>query len=1082
MAVLALGALGAGIGYAAFGTQLALSAGWLIGSTLGNSMFGAKLPTQQGPRLNDLSVQASAYGQALPRLYGYNRAAGNVIWATPIVEASTTTTSGGGGKGGGGSQQTTVTYTYSVSFAVAFSSTQITGIRRIWADGTLLFDAGSGLSTLAPSINSIASTVVYPGSSSQSADPTIQAAQGAGNTPAFRNTAYIVFSGMQLANFGNRIPNISVEVTPPAPSGYDTFVKTYTSGVSSDFSLAFLTPFVFAYDSTTGFVTVSIAQFTAFAALLYKGVYNLSGVRQGAFINGSALPVPGGGFSNVSTPAQNIADMIIINQGKWWNCMLGTGSASSIGLTNPVTNGYMYLFKTSVNYVLAWYNPAQTTWNLTTFALGTDRPADAPGTTVTVTMFGGNAQEFWASFDGTYIWQSAPNGAGIGGACTLRKYDTSLNLLKSWTFTSHRTSGAQMTIYCLPENSPVGAPGSLYVGMNGSLGSKLWDLPAAGGAATLRSSPTIQTTFTDLFTNITPGILFGTTEVMSLTRSVPGTTSVSSILTDISTQCGLTAGDIDVTQITPTVTGFAIGSIMSGRDAIAYLQKGFFFDQIETGGKITWIPRGGASVVTLGDDDVAAYEQTPNEEGVDLLTMTHKQELDLPKTEIIQFPNYTTDYQSGSQPATRVITRASNIVNETLPIVMTDAQAYAVAYTLLYMAWVGRDSGLLLTSRKFLYLDPADVIVYTSTATGLTYTFRILESTYNPPGGLMQLNVVVEDSTIYTASGSGSTAPLVTQTVPTIGITKLAIMDLPIMQDDDNDAGWYISMSGSYTDWKSATSFQSIDAGVSYRADDFFAKTAIMGLSTTALGAFGAARNCFDLEHKLTVQLDRADMTLASVTDLQLLNGANSACLGNEVIQFATAVLNGDGTYTVSRLLRNRKNSDGTQGATVHTVGERFIVLNSGSSLRAARDTSYIGRSVMVKPVTTGATVAATSATTFVAAGNALKPFSPAQVGGGRDVIGNLTINWIRCNRLSGEWRNLVDVPQSEDTLQFSIDILSAPGGAVKRTINVTDVQTVQYSAADQVTDFGSTQSSIAIAIYQISSQVGRGFASVASI
>ena len=62
MAVLALAAAGAAIG-SSFGYA---AAGWMVGSFLGQMLFpsGAKAPDQtlEGPRLGDLSVQASTYG------------------------------------------------------------------------------------------------------------------------------------------------------------------------------------------------------------------------------------------------------------------------------------------------------------------------------------------------------------------------------------------------------------------------------------------------------------------------------------------------------------------------------------------------------------------------------------------------------------------------------------------------------------------------------------------------------------------------------------------------------------------------------------------------------------------------------------------------------------------------------------------------------------------------------------------------------------------------------------------------------------------------------------------------------------
>ncbi|WP_446686622.1 baseplate multidomain protein megatron [Paracoccus jeotgali] len=55
----------------------------------------------------------------------------------------------------------------------------------------------------------------YPGDEAQMSDPFIAAKMGAGATPAYRGTAYVVFEELALARFGNRIPQFSFEVFRP---------------------------------------------------------------------------------------------------------------------------------------------------------------------------------------------------------------------------------------------------------------------------------------------------------------------------------------------------------------------------------------------------------------------------------------------------------------------------------------------------------------------------------------------------------------------------------------------------------------------------------------------------------------------------------------------------------------------------------------------------------------------------------------------------------------------------------------------------------------------------------------------------
>jgi hypothetical protein len=123
---------------------------------------------------------------------------------------------------------------------------------------------------------------------------------------------------------------------------------------------------------------------------------------------------------------------------------------------------------------------------------------------------------------------------------------------------------------------------------------------------------------------------------------------------------------------------------------------------------------------------------------------------------------------------------------------------------------------------------------------------------------------------------------------------------------------------------------------------------------------------------------------------------------------------------------------------------------------------------------------AGTIAQNFTYSAVALKPYSPAQIAGTRDGSGNLTLNWVRRTRIGGDWSSGVDVPLSEESEKYEIDIMS--GVTIKRTITGLTSPTASYTAAQQVTDFGSAQSSLTVNVYQLSAKVGRGFAGNATV
>lgn len=173
--------------------------GGLIGNQIDSTVFGRG--SREGPRLKELAVSTSSYGQPLARHFGRMRVPGTIIWSTEIIERSSKE---GGGKG----QPSTKTYSYSVSFAVALSSTPLASIGRIWADGNLLRGASGDLKVGGE-------MRAYLGFGDQAPDHLIVADRGE-STPGFRDTAYVVFEDLQLADYGNRIPALTFEVFGPS--------------------------------------------------------------------------------------------------------------------------------------------------------------------------------------------------------------------------------------------------------------------------------------------------------------------------------------------------------------------------------------------------------------------------------------------------------------------------------------------------------------------------------------------------------------------------------------------------------------------------------------------------------------------------------------------------------------------------------------------------------------------------------------------------------------------------------------------------------------------------------------------------
>lgn len=213
MATLLLQAAGGALG-GMVGGPMGAMAGRAIGAIAGAAIDGALMGggegdgtrTVEGPRLREMPGLGSTEGAPIPRVYGRARVGGELIWATRFEEVASTQVSRArapGGKSTGKPTQTVKTaYSYYANLAIGLCEGPVAFVRRVWADGREIDQ------------NAIVMRF-HNGSETQAPDPLIVAKEGAGNAPAYRGLAYVVFEYLPLEAYGNRIPQFSFEVVRP---------------------------------------------------------------------------------------------------------------------------------------------------------------------------------------------------------------------------------------------------------------------------------------------------------------------------------------------------------------------------------------------------------------------------------------------------------------------------------------------------------------------------------------------------------------------------------------------------------------------------------------------------------------------------------------------------------------------------------------------------------------------------------------------------------------------------------------------------------------------------------------------------
>lgn len=207
------------------------------------------------------------------------------------------------------------------------------------------------------------------------------------------------------------------------------------------------------------------------------------------------------------------------------------------------------------------------------------------------------------------------------------------------------------------------------------------------------------------------------------------------------------------------------------------------------------------------------------------------------------------------------------------------------------------------------------------------------------------------------------------------------------------------------------------------------------------------------------------------------MNGANSALLLKangepEILQFREAVLQADGSYLLSGLLRGRRGTDIYCAG--HQVGETFVLLEEATAARLTLALGDLGLARSWRAVGAGQLFDEAQTVIRIHTGRDLRPYAVAHanaVVSGADIL----LSWVRRTRIGGELRDGTGtVPLAETVEAYEIDILDAPGGAVLRTLT-SNTASVTYPAAAIAVDFGAIPASLSVVITQMSGVIGRG-------
>jgi hypothetical protein len=743
------GVVGAIIG-AYFGEP---TVGWMIGAAIG----GLFVPKPITHALTDLTVQTSQYGAGCPQIFGTQRTAGNVIWASERQWISLTG-GGKGGKGGGGGGSkggSPGQGYYLVNIAIAICEGPITGVKRIWTGGDLIFDDGQQVlvpsrasggkkgGTTAPSYqtfnanngpvtssggSAVGNWVLYHGTLDQPPDPTVN--QGI----AYGGICYIVFNQMYLGP-GGAIPPLTFEVVTVgalnAPAVIDTFSPIVTVNGNSE-------------SLTTGMASTPIIDSLGNPLQCSQGS---PGQNWWVKLTPAGVPIQAGPVLGATAKDQNINFMQYgaqsfgaLDNGNDETSLYGidpdTGIVNAMQPTTGVGSGRLgygilavdseYVYCGAANIVIGLYPNGNPITQDGTYAV-----AYNGGTSRMLAETLGDMEGSSAACNGIYCGSNGSNGltfwnvaTGATQALALGTVATTTDGNQFWISYFVGTQGylVEATINALQTaTDPIVTLGT-PVPVSTFLTPIVWVDGKIWGAST-RSAPLLQidpTTGAQLNSlNVgAEAISYDGTYIWTYDGNyhridpggrviTEGTTTLPEAITTLCIRAGI--AQYDVGRLSTTPVNFIRQDTTDARSILKVLSTAYLFDMVDSAGVLTFVPHGTASVATIPLADLGFGPDTPTAQPP--YAATRQQGIDLPRSVRVRYRSAALNWNKYEQMFSLESYDEGREVVIDLPLTLDDPTAYNIASLACCIPHIERMQYAFTTSLKWLALEPGDVVM-----------------------------------------------------------------------------------------------------------------------------------------------------------------------------------------------------------------------------------------------------------------------------------------------------------------------------------------------------------------------------------
>ena len=531
------------------------------------------------------------------------------------------------------------------------------------------------------------------------------------------------------------------------------------------------------------------------------------------------------------------------------------------------------------------------------------------------------------------------------------------------------------------------------------------------------------------------------------------TQPLASVVAEICERSGL--NDFGVAEVFGLVRGYSQAETGSARAALQPLMLAYGFEAVERDGVLQFKMRGGQVTTSINRELLV---QSKDLDGT--IETTRAPEAEMAGRIRLGFIESAGSYEVRQAEAVFPDETSLTVSQSDMPLVLTANEARSIAERWLTEARVARDTARFALPKSALQLGSGDVVALEG------HRYRI-DRVEQAEAQLVEA-VRIETGVYQTSDGADErviprafTAP-----VPVFSV----FLDLPLLSGDEVPHAPHVAVTAD--PWPGSVGVWSAPADAGYELNRLIAAASVIGTTETVLAR--APTGLWDRGPALRVKM--VGGTLSSSDQLAVFNGANVIAVGDgsavrwEVLQFSAAVLVAPSTYDLSLRLRGQQGTDGIMPAE-WPVGSTVVLLDlAPQQIELALSSRGLARYYRIGAAGRGYDDPAVVVKLEAFDGIGLRPYPVAHLNFAKNLVGDLSVSWIRRTRIDGDSWQSPEVPLGEAVESYIIRVVQADVVLREETVSVPNWG---YLAALQSLD--GIVGAYRIDVAQVSDRFGSG-------